>query len=114
MDWTDRRKALLRSLVVFTAVQVLAATIVWFSYSEYVRGGLIARMLLGPLNVLGRLHLMKYHSILSNAGFLLFCATATLLPLIHWKRPGRITLALSAAGSLLWVLLGAGFSITHM
>lgn len=114
MDWTDRKKAFSRCLAAFTGVQMLAAATVWFSYSEYVRGGIIVRMILGPLNVLGRLHLMKYHSIASNAGFLLFCAGAMLLPLIHWKRPGRTTLVLSVAGCFLWVLLGAGFSITHM
>jgi len=88
--------------------------IVWYSFSVHVRGRLLLHVLTGPFNVLGRLDRLKYHSFLSNAGFLLFCTTVAVLPFIHWKYPRRGTLALAAAGSVLWALIGAGFSIRHM
>lgn len=83
--------------------------IVWHSFSVHVRGRLLLHVLTGPFNVLGRLDRLKYHSFLSNTGFLLLCAAAAALPFIHWKYPRRGTLVLAVAGSILWALFGAGF-----
>ena len=114
MDFSSRKHALARCVGIFTGVQALAGILVWRGFSEYVRGRLMLHVLLGPLNVFDRLDRLKYHSFLSNAGFLLLCAAVAVLPLIHWRYPRRSTLVLAVLGSLLWALFGAGFSIRHM
>jgi hypothetical protein len=109
-----RSRALGRVALFFLAAQLASWVILQLSCSESMRGELWCYGALGPLAAVEAVPRFRYHSLLGNAGFVAVCLAMLAAPFAYAVRPGRFTLALSAAACVVWVFFGLAFSIDHV
>lgn len=114
MPRTSRAKALAVTLALFAAVFVAWWWFVWSAFGQYTRAEVFVYGLRGPLNVVEAIPRFRYHSALSNAGFLAFNAAILVLPFAYVAWPRWFMLVVSLVGMVAWCVFGGGYSIHHM
>ena len=100
--------------MMYVAIQVLGLVLLQTSCSPYDLNDLWLHGALGPLAAVEAIPRFRYHSLLSNLGFILLCIAVLLLPLAHVVWPRRLTLFLSLLGLTIWWIFGLGFTINHI
>jgi hypothetical protein len=110
----SRTAALLRLAGLYVAVQVVSYFVLQTSCSPYVLGDLWIHGALGPLAAVEAVPRFRYHSLLSNCGFVLLCVAVLTAPFAHVIWPRRGTMIVSLIGLVVWWLFGLGFTINHM
>ena len=109
-----RQSAATRVLALFVVAQLASFIVVQRGCSEYYQGELWAHGAAGPLAALKAIPRFRYHSVVSNLGFVLLVALLLAAPAAHVIWPRRATLFVSAAALVVWILFGMGMSIDHM
>ena len=110
----SRRAALWRVALIYLAIQCASFIILQSSCSSRAVGSLWLHGALGPLAAVEAIPRFRYHSLLSNVGFVLACLGILVSPLAYVMWPHRFLLAVSVLGLVVWWLFGLGFTIHHM
>lgn len=109
----SRTRALAVVLALYAAAQLLSFLFL-LSTKPYHLEQMWTFGALGPLAAVTAIPRFRYHSLLSNAIFLAFCAMVLAAPFAYALRPRWWTLALTLVGLMVWCLFGIGFTIDHM
>lgn len=110
----SRRAALIRIAAIYVAIQFVSLVALRLALSEYTFWDVWLRGALGPLAAYEAIPRFRYHSLLGNIAFSLWCLAVLLAPFAYAVRPRRATLVVSAAGLVVWWIFGMGFSIRHI
>jgi len=111
---TTRRAALIRIAIIYGAIQLASFVVLWLALSEYTFWDVWLRGALGPLAALEAIPRFRYHSLVGNIAFSLWCLAVMLVPFAYAVRPPRATLIGGVAGRVGWWIFGMGFSVRHM
>ena len=109
----SRVRALAIILVLYACAQLLSFFFL-ISAKPYSAGKMWTFGALGPLAAVTAIPRLQYHSLASNALFVVFCAVVLATPFAYAMRPRLWTLAVTVIGLLVWCVFGIGFTIDHM
>jgi hypothetical protein len=109
----SRLRALAIVLALYACAQLLSFLLL-ISVQPYHIGRMWAFGALGPLAAVTAVPRFQYHSLVSNALFVAFCALVLIAPFAYAMRPRRWTLVLTVVALLVWCLFGIGFTIDHL
>jgi hypothetical protein len=98
----------------YLALQCISLIILQSACSSPAVGSLWLHGALGPLAAVEAIPRFRYHSLLSNLGFVLACIGILVAPFAYVMWPRRLLLAVSVLGLVVWWLFGLGFTIHHM
>ena len=110
----SRRAALWQVVLIYLAIQCASFIILQSSCSSRAVGNLWLYGALGPLAAVEAIPRFRYHSLLSNVGFVLVCVGILGAPFAYVMWPHRLLLAISVLGLVVWWLFGLGFTLHHL
>ena len=110
----SRRTALIRVAALYGAIQLASLVVLRLALSEHTFWDVWLRGALGPLAAYEAIPRFRYHSLIGNIAFSLWCLAVLVAPFVHVAHPRRATLVFSVAGLVVWWIFGMAFSIRHM